>query len=136
MEKKSFGFLVIAVAYMVAIFAFSSLPQEALPPPEEYLFGFSVSSTIKHVAEYFVLSLLLFLWLTYTRIGSSSCFFPFILAVIISSVYGVTDELHQAWVPTRYCTVPDMISDFFGSISIAPVAIGRHAFKINRMRDR
>jgi len=120
MNKKSLIFLIVAVAYMVAIFISSSLPQVSLEAP---FLGFSIPSMAKHVAEYFILSLFLFLWLANTRIGLSSYFSAFILAVAISSTYGITDELHQAFVPTRYCTIPDMVSNFFGSILVAPVVV-------------
>jgi VanZ family protein len=135
--KKSLACLIIAVAYMVAIFIFSSLPQEFLTPEETFL-RFSISSTIKHAAEYFILSLLLFLWLANTRVGRSSYSSAFILAVIISSVYGITDELHQAWVPTRYCTIPDMLSNFFGSVLIAPITynLQKRKSKINKNSEK
>ncbi|MDR1024776.1 MAG: VanZ family protein [Treponema sp.] len=50
------------------------------------------------------------------------------LAAAAASVYGVTDELHQYFVPGRSCSVRDWIADAAGSVigaAIAAVLAGR-----------
>jgi len=121
--KKSLIYFAVAVAYMAVIFIYSSLPQESQPPA---VLGLDIPSMITHMAAYFVLSLLLAQWLM--KRGSPLPFM-FIMAVLIASVYGVTDEIHQAFVPTRYCSAWDMLSNFFGSILIAPIVIKLHMSK-------
>jgi VanZ family protein len=38
-----------------------------------------------------------------------------VLAVVASTFYGVSDELHQALVPGRYADVMDVVADLAGS---------------------
>jgi VanZ family protein len=122
--KKSLIYPAAVVAYMIIIFALSSLPQEHVLL--EFPIFPTVSSVIKHMVEYFILSLLLSLWLMNRGRGVSSPFSIFILAVLIASAYGITDELHQAFVPTRFCDVWDVASNFFGSILVAPIVVKFH----------
>lgn len=134
MKKRALVYFTAAVAFMIAIFVSSSLPQEALErttrlPGDASGFWLYISSQTKHVSAYFMLSLLLFFWLRNTKIGLSSLFPVVILAIVISSVYGITDELHQAFVPTRYATISDVINNLFGSTLVVPVAIGLQMLK-------
>ena len=124
-RRKSW-YLVAMIAYMVIVFLFSSTPQKSIPSLS--LWSFTVSSTVKHIGEYFILSLLIFLWLINTERFKPVYFHVFLITVVVSSIYGITDELHQTLVPTRYGTVPDMLSNFFGSILIAPL-VALHAQK-------
>ena len=39
-----------------------------------------------------------------------------LLVVAASTLYGVTDELHQAFVPGRHCDPWDVLKDFGGSL--------------------
>ena len=38
------------------------------------------------------------------------------MVVAASTLYGVTDELHQAFVPGRHCDPWDVVKDFAGSV--------------------
>lgn len=38
------------------------------------------------------------------------------LAIVISAVYGASDEFHQYFVPTRSCDAADWAADVLGSI--------------------
>jgi hypothetical protein len=90
----------LPIAYMILIFYLSSIPLEfpdiinKLDPTK---FSF-------HVAEYTVLSLLLF------NVSKS-----FKTSFVISSLYGVTDEIHQYFVPFRTFSLLDMLADALGS---------------------
>lgn len=42
--------------------------------------------------------------------------FPYILPVAIAFIYACTDELHQYFVPGRYCTFMDVIIDTAGAL--------------------
>ncbi len=46
------------------------------------------------------------------------------LAVLVASLYGVTDELHQAFVPNRSCDVRDWIADTLGACAGAAATAG------------
>jgi len=39
-----------------------------------------------------------------------------ILSVILSSLYGISDEIHQYFVPYRYAELMDVLADTLGSI--------------------
>ncbi len=43
---------------------------------------------------------------TWTRIG---------WAILIGTLYGVSDEFHQSFVPGRESTIPDIVADAVGS---------------------
>ena len=46
-----------------------------------------------------------------------------LIAIVISSLYGVTDEYHQRFVPGRAFDVLDMLADAIGSI-VGACAVG------------
>jgi VanZ family protein len=54
-----------------------------------------------------------------------------VAAVVISTLYGVSDEYHQLFVPGRSFDVFDMLADFIGSV-VGASAIG--AWSIIRRR--
>jgi VanZ family protein len=45
-------------------------------------------------------------------------------AVLMATAYGVTDELHQRFVPGRTADVLDLLADFTGSMASAVLALG------------
>ncbi len=100
------------------IFYASSLPYYL--PPDILLEYFSTA--LQHVVEYAVLSLLIFRAL----INSSSKQLrtnALLLAILISTFYGISDEIHQAFVPGRMSTVFDVLFDGIGSVSVVLVKI-------------
>lgn len=72
--------------------------------------SFGVLSLIYHVSAFFLLSL--FLLFAVVRGRYVSMMFPALIAVII---YGITDEVHQLFVPGRYFSVGDIILDMVGA---------------------
>ena len=119
LKNKFFVFYLLPViVYMGLIFVMSSIPNQYLVP--ERSLGFSVPQGIKHAAEYFVLSVLLFRALVQ---GKTDIMTTFLLVVILSTIYGITDEIHQAFVPTRFFSFYDMAFNFFGSVAIFPVCL-------------
>jgi len=85
------------------IFWLSSIPGTDLPPT-----GFS---SLAHVVVYLILSALIFIAL---RPGvdraSAIC-----LAILLASAYGVTDEIHQSFVPNRTPDIADWGFDTIGA---------------------
>ncbi len=97
------------IAYMALIFHLSSLPGD-LPSGIEIL---AIPRIILHVGEYAVLGLLANLVaLQATGKGLKSILY----SSIFSSLYGVTDEIHQHFVPTRCFDVYDICADTVGGI--------------------
>lgn len=65
-----------------------------------------------HLGEYAVLGVLLFLAARATWPGR----FPAVFAVVLASLYGVTDELHQFLTPGRMPDPVDWATDTLGAI--------------------
>jgi VanZ family protein len=99
------------VLYAAFIFGLSSLP---MPP----LFGpLSLNDKVKHMALYGV-----FAWLVHNGLAPSLRRRPsvlFWLTVGIVSLYGVTDEIHQHFVPGRSPDVLDWAADTTAAILVA-----------------
>jgi VanZ family protein len=90
--------------WMCAIFAVSSLSGSSIPGPYSFQ---------GHFAEYAVLGALVMAALR-TR---PATFTWVLVAVAACSVYGVTDEVHQAFVPGRTPDVLDWAMDTVGAIA-------------------
>ncbi|MDQ1143618.1 VanZ family protein [Bacillus sp. SORGH_AS 510] len=105
------GLRALPLAYMAIIWIQSSLP------PDHFveLPDASLDSTIKeslHLIEFaffYVLLVLAFL----TR---RSAFTPFlnIACAVFAAIYGISDEIHQSFVPYRSATLFDFVKDITG----------------------
>ncbi|MEE8329186.1 MAG: VanZ family protein [Thermodesulfovibrionia bacterium] len=100
-------FWFFAICYMGIIFYFSSLKGTALPELPQ---GFD---KIIHAGIYAVLAFLIFLSLN----ASGDRKYVFLLSIVIATIYGVTDEFHQLYVPGRETSIGDIIADFIGAFS-------------------
>ncbi|MRR13621.1 hypothetical protein EG835_14490, partial [bacterium] len=87
-----------AVVWMGVIFALSSLPGSAVPGR----FG-----SLGHFVVYFVLGALYLLALRPDGFSWRAA----VLAVVLASLYGISDEFHQSFVPGRTPDVADWLVD-------------------------
>lgn len=100
------------IVWCVAIFVSSSIPSDRLPAVG--VFGFD---KIVHFGIYLVLCLLLH------RSLRNQSKFPFlrrhslIMSIIVSILYGMTDEFHQLFVPGRSSSVYDLFANALGGLS-------------------
>ena len=92
------------VAYMGVIFALSSTPR-----PLEMLQRFVPSDKAAHLGEYAVLGLLMSRALFAAGLTS-----PTATSIGLGSLYGITDEFHQHFVPGRTMDVFDWLADVLG----------------------
>jgi len=97
------------MSYAGLMFYLSSLPH----PPQPLIF-FTYDKTL-HVVEYAILGMLV--------INLLQKYFPdqrkrrlTILAVVLSTLYGITDEFHQYFTPFRDASVFDVCADGIGSL--------------------
>jgi VanZ family protein len=95
-------------AYCALIFLASSIPGSDVdtgPPGTDKLL---------HLIEYLILSFLLFSAMRsqFPKVPSGRVF---IFVCILSTLYGISDEIHQRYVPLRECDPVDMILDGIGS---------------------
>lgn len=95
----------VSVLWMVVIFGFSSLPSSAVPRGGGYW---------AHFAVYTVLGGLLFLAFTFETDEPGRAV---ALSVLVASLYGVTDEFHQAFVPGRLPEAADWGMDTLGALT-------------------
>ena len=93
------------------IFYVSSLEKIELP-----LEVISFNDLLFHAAAYFLFGLTLMLaaypW-------NASLDYPlrvYIILGLIGILYGLSDEIHQSFVPNRTCTISDFLADSFGVI--------------------
>jgi len=95
----------VSLAWMAVIFGLSSLPGSAIP---------GTGGMYAHFGMYAILGALLYLAFRHETPDTGRAL---ALAVITASAYGVTDELHQAFVPGRVPDVVDWAVDTLGALA-------------------
>ena len=96
-----------AWAMMALIFVLSSISE--LPPAPG-----GVDDSVAHALEYGVLAALLLRGLVGARWRGVRVWVAW-SAVLLATLYGVTDEVHQRFVPGRLAEVTDLVADAFGA---------------------
>jgi len=97
-----FIYWIPTLLYMALIFYMSSIPGKDIQPP--------VSDVIIHLAEYFILMLLILFSISrslFRRVPARICFWAFLLA----SLFALSDEFHQAFTPGRHPSLKDLAVD-------------------------
>jgi VanZ family protein len=121
---------VAAVIEAIVIFALSSIPGSGFSDHPEFL------NVIAHFLEYLVLAFLLTLAV---NSPDRKLWLAGLLAVVLASLYGVTDEFHQLFVAGRNSDPMDWLVDTAGAMTGAITAvwfISARAVKRSRNRDR
>ncbi len=93
--------------YAALIFFLSSLPGKKYPYP------FFSADKLAHVAEYAILGYLVARAFGY---GLQERKILFVRSFVICVLYGISDELHQWFVPYRVVSVMDVLADITGSV--------------------
>ena len=102
-----------AIAVALMIFILSNGPMPELPT-----FGIVWEDKILHVSAYstFGISLILFLFANFKNF---KLFKYAYITLAIGAFYGITDEFHQLFIPTRTSDIYDWMADVIGiSLSI------------------
>ena len=102
------------VSYMGIIFYLSSLEKIELPPLPEN------SDKLLHICAYLFLALLT----SFSLYKSGIKKYVLMLAFLIATLYGISDEIHQAFVPGRDAGIDDVIADSIGA-SLGSILAGR-----------
>ena len=104
----SFPYWVPAVLWMGVVFFLSTLPESATP-------GRGIlPDKVCHAGEYFILALLVLVALQRTtRAGFLTSFW---ITFAWVAAYGLSDEIHQLYVPTRQFDVGDIVADVCGAV--------------------
>lgn len=97
--------LIITILIAIFIFYMSSLTFAAGAPGPE----FKLKPILYHFLIFFLLSL--FLLMATLKVNKKEVF---LLALLISIIYAITDEFHQLFVPGRTCSLSDILTDSAG----------------------
>ena len=105
--------LALPIVYMIAIWVMSGLPHNAvIELPNSKVDVFLKESL--HLVEFAILYILFVIPLA---ISGKLTFKTSMIVAIISALYGVTDEIHQSFVPYRSATLIDVAKDWIGVIA-------------------
>lgn len=102
------------VLYMAFIFVISSMEQPPDPMPK---FEWLPIDKIYHFIIYGILSILLAVAFVNVPPKWLPTGWIWVTAALISILYGASDELHQMFVPDRFATLADWLSDVIGAIA-------------------
>ena len=111
MKDKYRNFLMYwlpVVLYCTVIFIQSAYP--AIAQLQEVPFG----DKYLHIAGYALLGMLFFRAFRSLQIGNR-LFVASLLSIVASTAYGISDEIHQYFVPCRTADVMDALADMVGS---------------------
>ncbi len=106
--RRWWGYLFPFLVYGALIFFLSAQSRWPFEPPE----FFSVDK-LYHLLEYGVFGLLAARIVVEYHLFSSPRW-KITAVVLVSLLYGVSDEIHQWFVPGRYATVGDVLADTLG----------------------
>ena len=84
--------------------------------PSQMAVTMDVSDKIEHFGAYGLLSVFLYLNLSFQNRFKIFKKFPGTFTIVIASFYGLIDELHQLLVPGRSAEFLDWLADFSGSL--------------------
>ena len=104
------------VFIMAGIFGASSLPASDIPSL------FSFQDVIFHAIIYALLGAAFYHALVMTRAGAGAGWVCILATVVFCTLYGVSDEFHQSFIPGRCATGWDVLTDFIGSFCGAVTA--------------
>ena len=107
-KRKVYLVYVPLIIYWIMLFTATSLPAANLP-------SVAISDKIKHFGAFFGLSVLLSLTLLYQNKNSLFKNYFLAAALVISSIYGLLDEIHQNFVPGRNSEFLDWVADSLGA---------------------
>lgn len=105
-RKGLFVYFPLAV-YWLALFIATSIPTTYIP-------SVGVGDKFSHFFAYLLLSVLIYLTFSLQNKFDLLNKFPGRLTILIASVYGIFDELHQMLIPGRSAEVLDWVADFLG----------------------
>ena len=98
------------IIYWIILFILTSLPSTMAIATD-------INDKLNHFGAYGLLSVLLYLNMHFQEKIKILSRFPAAFTVLIASVYGFLDEIHQMFVPGRSAEFLDWLADFLGSVT-------------------
>jgi VanZ family protein len=121
---------VLPLLYMMMIWRMSSLPSNAyVELPDTNVDRFIKESL--HLVEFAILYLLFVLAAYFNEKLTATTSLIF---AIVACLYGLTDEIHQSFVPARSATLIDLIKDVIG-VSVAYYFVRKKLLRIKVVGD-
>ena len=114
------------LAYAAVIFTLSAQSRPLPFLPDELM----LHDKLLHAAEYSVLGALLVFSLRLAGLRPPTAF---VVAVLLGSLYGATDEIHQSFVPGRDASVLDWVADTLG-VALGAAAATAASVALRRAR--
>ncbi|MBS3157999.1 VanZ family protein [Candidatus Woesearchaeota archaeon] len=124
-RKKVFYWLLV-ISYMSLIFYLSSIPSI------DIVTKIPINDKILHAAEFFILAALLHMCFNIAdnKMINKNRYF---LAITITTIYAISDEFHQSFVPGRVADIFDLTADSIGaSIILIFKFVNKKYFNISR----
>ena len=97
------------ILWALIIFTFSNFP--TVETADFYLGDFLIKKSA-HLIEYGILAILIYRGLIGSEIDNKKAI---IYSIVIASLYGVTDEFHQSFIPGRGPAIRDVAIDTIGA---------------------
>ena len=107
--KHFMRYWVPVILYAGLIFTISSFP---LPPPKVEI---PFIDKLIHLIEYGILGFFFYRALRVSKLAKQ----VFILAIIFSILYALSDEIHQFFIPGRKFDLWDLVADSLGVVFVA-----------------
>src|SRR3989339_1325078 len=98
------------IVYWITLFILTTIPADDIPKL------FENQDKYEHFIAYCVLAMLLSLALYFQKRSILISSKAFLFALLFIFAYGAVDELHQLFVPGRYCDFYDWLADSSGGI--------------------
>jgi len=98
------------IVYWITLFILTTIPADAVPQL------FENQDKYEHFIAYCVLAIFLSLALYFQKKSILISSKAFLFALLFILAYGAVDELHQLFVPGRYCDFYDWLADSSGGI--------------------
>lgn len=106
-----YGAPVLVYAGLIFLLSSTTALTDAIPS----VFGFD---KLAHFCEYFLFGFLIHRWLCATQSRFANLYAT-ALTVLIGTLYGLSDEWHQSFVPGRHASPWDVLFDSLGVIAAA-----------------
>jgi VanZ family protein len=110
-KSKRIIFSLPLIAVSIFIFYLSSISQPPIPD-----FGFDWQDKVLHFIAFFVYGITGIIF-SLVNFSLGKIKKTIIIVLFIGSIFGISDELHQYFVPGRDCSLFDWIADVIGILS-------------------
>lgn len=133
MKLFRWAFSIAPFLYMGLIWLLSSKPSDAYV---RFSFADSIIKESLHLVEFAILYVLFVLFFAaHGKLTKKANVF----SAIVSCLYGLTDEIHQSFVPYRSATIIDLVKDVIG-VTVCYIIVYRGYFlqknRVGRLLER